>query len=133
MGRYHSKNAKVYMAVDGSGAAVPVTGISSWTFDGSTDKVDATGIGDTNKITVTGLPNANGTFNFFWDDLDDTVFDAADSGVPVRMYLYRDAVNAPSYYRYGFAYVDISESAGVSAAMAGSGTFSGSGAWARKP
>ena len=133
MGRYHGKNARVYMGTTAGGAAVPVTGITDWTFDGTTDKVQAEGIGDTNKIAVVGLPNANGTFNFSWDDLDDTLFDAADSGAAVRIYIYRDTVGAPTYYRYGTAYIDISESAGIAAKVGGSGTFTGAGVWSRKP
>jgi hypothetical protein len=121
------------MGISASGVAVPVTGITDWTFDGATDKVPAEAIGDTNKIVLIGLPNANGTFNFSWDDTDDTLFDAADSQEAVRVYVYRDVVNTPTQYRYGTAYIDISESAGISAKVGGSGTFSGAGAWARKP
>ena len=131
--RYHGKNARIYMSASAAAAAVPLTGITDWSFDGSTDKADATGIGDANKIQVLGLANANASFNFSWDDSDDTMFDAADSGEAVRVYLYRDVVQAPTVYRYGTAYVDISESAGITAKVGGSGTITAAGAWGRKP
>lgn len=121
------------MSITAAGAAVPVTGISSWDFDGTTDKVDVTGQGDPNKLQALGLANAGGSFSFFWDDADDTLFDAAESGEAVNMYLYKDVVNAATVYRYGSAWVDIQESTSVSGAVEGSGTFVAAGAWARKP
>jgi hypothetical protein len=133
MGRYHGKDLQVYMSITAAGAAVPVVGITAWTFDGATDKADATASSDSNKIQVVGLPNANGSFTFVWDDTDDTLFDAADSGEAVRVYLYRDAANAATVYRYGTAYVDISEDANITSAVSGSGTFSAAAAWGRKP
>ena len=133
MSRYHGKDAQIYMSITAAGVAVPVVGATGWTFDGSTDKDDATGFGDPNKIQVLGTPNANGSFTFKWDDTDDTLFDAADSGEAVKMYLYKDAANAPTVYRYGTAYVDISEDVNNTSAVSGSGSFSAASAWSRKP
>jgi hypothetical protein len=133
LARYHSKEAQVYMSTTAAGAAVAVAGVTSWTFDGSTDKVDVTAFGDANKFQVQGLGNAGGTINFVWDDTDTTLFDAAESGEAVKMYLYRDAANAATHYRYGTAYVDISEDTNITSAVTGSATFVGADAWARKP
>lgn len=133
MARYHGKNARVYMGDAAASVAIALTGVSSWDFDGSTDKVDVAGQGDTNKIKVLGLANADGSISFFWDDTDDTLFDAADSGEAVRIYLYRDQVQAVTVYRYGTAYVDITESADASDAVKGQATFSAAAAWGRKP
>ena len=121
------------MSTTAAGAAVPVVGATSWTFDGSVDKVDATAFGDTNKIQVVGLANAGGTIAFNWDDTDTTIFAAAEGGEAVKMYLYRDAANAPTHYRYGTAYVDISEETNSTSQVSGSATFVAAGAWARKP
>ena len=123
----------MYLSTTAAGAAVPVVGLTGWTFDGSTDKDDATACGDANKIQVIGLPNANGSFTFKWDDTDDTLFDAADSGEACRVYLYKDAANAPTVYRYGTAYIDVSEDANSTSSVGGSGTFSAAAAWSRKP
>jgi hypothetical protein len=95
--------------------------------------VDVTAFGDANKFQVQGLGNAGGTINFVWDDTDTTLFDAAESGEAVKMYLYRDAANAATHYRYGTAYVDISEDTNITSAVTGSATFVGADAWARKP
>jgi hypothetical protein len=135
MGRYHGKEGQMYLSITAAGAAVPVVGCTGWTFDGSTDKDDATAFGDANKIQVIGTPNAGGSFTFKWDETDSTIFDAADSGESCRMYLYRDAANAPTHYRYGTAYIDVSEDVSATASVGGSGTFSpGSGTvWSRKP
>ncbi len=133
MARYSAKEGQIYMSITAAGAAVPVAGATAWTFDGSTDKVDVTAFGDANKQQVQGLANAGGTFTFVWDDTDSTLFDAADSGEAVRMYLYRDAANIPAQYRYGTAYVDIAEDVSNAAAVTGSGTFIAASAWAKKP
>jgi len=121
------------MSTTAAAAATPVVGCTGWTFDGGVDKVDATAFGDTNKIQVTGTPNAAGTFSFNWDDTDSTLFTAADGGEAVRIYLYRDAANAPTFYRYGTAYVDISEDVSNTSQVSGSGSFSAAAAWGIKP
>ena len=120
------------MSTTAAGAAVPVVGATGWTFDGSTDKDDATAFGDANKITVLGTPNAAGGFTFKWDDTDTTLFTAAEAGEAVKMYLYRDAANIPTAYRYGYAFVDIAEDTNNTSSVGGSGTFSPSAAWGRK-
>lgn len=121
------------MSTTAAGVAVAVAGATAWTFDGSTDKVDVTAFGDANKFQVQGLGNAGGTINFVWDDTDTTLFDAAESGEAVKMYLYKDAANAATHYRYGTAYVDISDDTNVTSAVTGSATYIGADAWARKP
>ena len=133
MARYHGKEGQVYMSTTAAGVAVAVAGATGWTFDGSTDKVDATAFGDANKIQVQGLANAGGSINFVWDDTDTTLFTAVEGAEAVKMYLYRDAANAATHYRYGTAYVDISEDTNNTSAVSGSATFVAAGAWARKP
>ena len=133
MGRYHGREGQCYMSTTAATVATAVVGATGWTFDGSTDKVDASAFGDTNKVTVTGLPNAGGTINFVWDETDTTLFSAAEGGEAVNMYLYRDAANAATHYRYGTAYIDISEDTNITSAVSGSATFSAAAAWTRKP
>lgn len=133
MARYHAKSGQVYLSTTAAGAAVAVSGATAWTFDGSTDKVDVTAFGDSNKQQVIGLSNASGTVNFNWDDTDTTIYDAAEGGEACRMYLYRDAANAPTHYRYGTAYIDIADDNNSTGAAVGSATFSAAGVWSRKP
>jgi hypothetical protein len=133
MSRYHAKEGQCYLSTTAAGAAVAVSGATSWTFDGSVDKVDVTAFGDANKQQVIGLSNASGAINFNWDDTDTTIYDAAEGGEACRMYLYRDAANAPTHYRYGAAYIDIADDNNSTGAATGSATFSAAGAWSRKP
>jgi hypothetical protein len=121
------------MSTTAAGVAVAVSGATAWTYDGSTDKVDVTAFGDTNKQQVIGLANAGGSISFNWDDTDTTIYDAAEGGEAVKMYLYRDAANAATHYRYGTAYIDIADDNNSTAAATGSATFSAAGAWSRKP
>jgi len=133
LARYHGKTGQVYMGSAAAAVAVAVVGATGWTYDGSTDKTDGTAFGDANKITCLGTPGASGTITFNWDDTSSTLFDAAESGAAVNMYLYRDAANAPTHYRYGTAYIDISEDVNNTSTVSGSATWSAASAWTRKP
>ena len=88
MARYAGRKGMVYLAPNGSDAAVIVGQLSSWSMNRSTDKLDATVFQDTNKVYVQGLPDLRGNFEGIWDDTQTTVFTAAASTSAVRMYLY---------------------------------------------
>lgn len=132
MARYHGGRAVVYLATTGSGTAAPAISLSDWSLDKSTDKVDVTAFGDLNKVAVQGLPALKGTFSGFFDDTDDSLFDGAESGDGVKIYLYPSAL-APTIYHYGPAWLDASITVGVSAAVAIKGSFEAKGSWGRKP
>lgn len=88
MAERHGKNSRV---------VVDTVVIKSTAFDlsMSQDKVEVSAFGDSNKRYVTGLKDLSATFSGFWDDAIDKLFDVVDGGVPVNVYLYPDAVNAP--------------------------------------
>jgi hypothetical protein len=129
---YHGKTGVVYMAPDGSGAAVNVVQLTQWSLDRDTDTVDVTSFGDGNKVFVQGLPNLQGQLAGWWDSGSDQLFDSAESTAAVRMYLYPSS-NAPSVYFYGTAWVSASINVQVNGAVAISGKFVAASTWGRKP
>lgn len=132
MARYHGKHGYMYMSGSGTSDATPRI-VTAWTLDMATDKVETTSLQDANKTYVQGLRDISGTFEGMWDDaLSDGLFDSAESTDGVKMYLYPSS-DAATIYFYGPAWVDMSLSVGVAAAVTFSGTFSANGAWSRKP
>jgi hypothetical protein len=128
MARYHGRKGVVYLK--GSGAVVRITTLTDWSLDASRDKVDVTAFGDTNLVSVQGLPNYTGDFNGFWDDTQDTIFEASENSAAGLMYLYPSA-DAPTKYWCGPAWVDYSINTAVKDAVKVKGTWSAGGAWTR--
>lgn len=131
MARYHGKKGVFYLSSDGSAAATNVGGLTRWSIDMGTDKVDVTAMGDTNKQQVIGLANATGTLSFWWEDDIDHIFDAAALSGGTFFYLYPSS-DAPTEYFYGNCWVDYSLEAAVDGAVGGSANISARGAWTYK-
>jgi hypothetical protein len=130
MARYHGKSGYCY--IQGSGAAaIPVAALTEWSLEMKRDRVDVTAFGDTNKVMVQGLPAFSGSFSGFWDEADDTLYQASEATSGRAMYIYpsRDAVTK---YFYGTAWVDVSASGSMGDAVKIEGTFEAAGAWGRK-
>lgn len=132
MPAYHGKKSQIYISTSGAGTAAYVPFIADWTLDKSTDTVEVSAMGDTNKSFVQGLPNCQGTFSGFFDSAQDNLFDAAESSTPVKMYIYPSS-DAPTIYHYGTAWVSASMASGISAAVTVTGSFIAAGAWGRMP
>jgi hypothetical protein len=130
MAVYHGKKGVVYMSTSGSGAATNVIKLTQWSLNMTTDKVEVTSFGDTNKTYVQGLKDTQGALAGFYDDTEAKPFQAADSADGVKLYLYPSA-DAPTKYWYGPAWVDVSVDTGVAGAVALNGNFSANGAWGR--
>jgi hypothetical protein len=128
MARYHGKSGRLYAATTGSGTAVPVASLSSWSVDMSTDTAETTSFGDTNKTYVQGLPDISISFEGFWDDAESTIYTASTSTDGTKLYLY-PSTNAASKYLYGPAWIDFSVNTGVGDAVKVSGSGSANGAW----
>lgn len=131
MAKYHGKQGALYMSASGSGDAVPVIGLTGWTLNASTDRVETTEFGASNKTYVQGYKDVSGNITGFWDSTEDALFDGADSTNGVKLYLYPTR-DAPSLYWYGPAWVDFSVDVSNSGAISVSGTFAANGAWGRK-
>jgi hypothetical protein len=132
MARYHGKGGVVYMSTSGSGTATNVASLTEWTINMTTDKVETTAFGDANKTYVQGLKDVQGTMSGFWEDSQDTLFDASESSDGVKVYLYPSR-DAATVYFYGPAWVDASINVGVNGAVTLSANFSANGSWGRRP
>jgi hypothetical protein len=130
MARYHGKKGVLYISTSASGTASAAIGLSTWSLNMATDKVDVSAFGDTNKTYVQGLKDLQGAVSGFWDDTETKVFGAADSADGCKLYLYPSS-DAPTKYWYGTAWLDASIDTGVSAAVAISGTFVAASSWSR--
>jgi hypothetical protein len=132
MAKYHGQRGRVYLSTSGAGTAVQAVALTSWSLNLPTDRVEVTSFEDTNKVYVQGKKDITGDFSGFWDEADDSLFDAADSSTPVKLYLYPSA-DASTRYFYGTAWVDASIEVGVDAAVSISGSFAAATAWGRMP
>ena len=119
------------MSTSGTGNAITVAALTTWSIDSSTDTVETTSFGDVNKTYVQGLPDISGTFEGFFDDTDSTVFTGSGSADGVKLYLY-PSTDALTKYWYGPAWVSYSVNSGVADAVAISANFSANGAWGRQ-
>lgn len=133
MAKYSGARGVVYVAVDGSGAAGPVTGLSNWSLTLDQEQFEVTEFGENNKTYVTGKPDISGSLTGFWHEDQDILFDARDSGAGVRMYLYPSSL-APTRYFYGTAFIKIdSLDVPVGGPVALNASFVAAGSWDRKP
>lgn len=128
MARYHGKKSVVYLSTTGSGNAVNVSNLTSWSIDRKVDRVDMTAFGDLNKVYGQGLPDVQGAFDGFFDDAATAaLFTGADSTDGVKFYLYPSS-DATARYFYGTAWLDVSINSSVSDAVKISATFAAAGA-----
>lgn len=130
MAVYPGRNGVVYMSTTGAGTASTVVNLSSWSIDRTTDTIDVTSFGDSNKVYVQGLPDVKGSFSGFWNDTETKPFSAADSSTPVKIYLYPASTNTGAYH-YGTAWVSASMNTAVSGAAQISVTFAAGSSWGR--
>lgn len=133
MTRFHGRNGQFYLGQapwTGSGqppAASPVANLTDWTLNKTTDKVDVTAMGDSNKTYVAGLPDASGDISGWYDSVTPQTYAATTDGLPRSFYLYEDAVNQPTSYWFGVILPDMSIAGGVSAAVSIKSTWSAAG------
>lgn len=133
MTRFHGRNGLVYLGqagYTGSGqppAASPIAFLTDWSVNKTVDKVDVTAMGDPNKIYVSGLPDASGDFNGWYDNATPQTYAATTDGLPRSFYLYEDAVNNPTYYWFGIVLPDMSITGGSSAAVSLKSTWNAAG------
>lgn len=131
MARYSGRHGMVYISTNGTGAAAAVVGLTNWSIDRSTDKIDVSGFGDTNKQYVLGLPDLKGSFAGTWDDTETKLYDAAASADGCKLYLYPSSDKAAAYW-YGPAWVDFSMACDANGKVSVSGNFVANGAWGQE-
>lgn len=123
MARYAGRKGRLYAGLaSDTAAAEPVAFLKSWSIDMSTDKIDVTGLGDTNKVTVAGLPSASGSYAGFWDSATSQMFAAAVDGLARKFYLY-PTTDVATKYIWGTAFFDATLSTDVGGAVEISGSY----------
>lgn len=114
--RIHGRNGRLYVGLASDTAvASPITYKNKWTISATTDKVDVTAFGDSNKVYVAGLADASGTVDGFYDTLGDDLYTAAQDGLARKFYLYPTTADAT--YWFGTAFFDFSADGGVTEAV----------------
>lgn len=116
IGRNAGRNARVLFDLSGSGTATSLAYQAEWTINFGTPKIDVTAFGDSNKVTVAGLPEASGSFTGFYDDTSNQTYTAAVDGLARRFYLYPNT-NLLTRYFFGTVNADASFGATVAGAV----------------
>lgn len=111
------------MDITGSGSAEPISFLTKWAVDFSTEMLDVTAMGDTNKVYAADLPDAKGTYNGWYDDATAQLYTASQDGVARKFYLYPSNA-ATSKYFFGTGFFDFSVQGGVGEAVAINGNWS---------
>lgn len=122
MARQHGRNARLYMGITSGGTAEPVAFLRQWSISFTTDNVEVTSFGDTNKVYVAGLPDASGSYSGFYDDATAQFYTAAQDGVARRFYLYPSTTSTAQYF-FGTGLFDFSLESTVDGANSISGDF----------
>lgn len=122
MSRIHGRRGVIYMDLTGVGSASPIAYVKKWSLSAATDKSDVTAMGDSNKIYVSGIPDASGDFDFWYDDASVQTYTAATDGLPRKTYIYPNALT-PGQYWWGTVLPDFQVSAAVDGAVEGSASW----------
>lgn len=122
MARLHGRSGQLYAGIASGGTAEPIAFLTKWQMDFSTDKVDVTAFSDGNKVYVSGLPDAKGTFSGWYDDATAQLYTASQDGVARKFYLYPTNANTGQYF-FGTGLFDFSVTGGVEEAVGVSGSW----------
>ena len=122
MARIHGRNGRLYVGIASGGTAEPVAFLNKWSMNFSTDDVEVTCFGDTNKVYVSGLPDCSGSFAGFYDTASAQLYTAATDGDARRFYLYPTNATTTTYW-FGTAIFDFSVESGVDDSVKVSGNF----------
>lgn len=128
MAKYHGKGGVVYISLTGTGDATSIVGLTNWSLNAPTDKVETTEFGAANKTYVIGIPDFAGALSGWWNDTSDTLYDASRSADGVKMYLYPSSLVVAKYW-YGPAWVDFNIETNTAGAVAVNGDYVANGAW----
>jgi hypothetical protein len=127
--RLHGKNGQIKMDAAGGVALVTLADMNTWALDMSTDRVEMTAFGDTNKRRVSGLPDYQGTIAARYNAATSpTYFSAVLAGTPVTLRLLPNSAD-PTVYFQGLANVDGSISVDSNGGVNISGKWDAAGNW----
>jgi len=135
MARIHGKKGQVLLDSTPASPVTPVAvaDLNDWTLDMSTDRVDVTAFGDTNKQKVSGLPDFSGTVGGFWNSVSSPTFFAIVLGGVTSWLRLMPSTAEPTYYFEGLANLDGSIKVSANGAVTISGKFDAAGNWVQKP
>lgn len=124
----HGRKGRLYVAIASSAAsAEPIANLRSFSIDFSTDDVEVTAFGDTNKVYVSGLPDVSGSFAGFYDTAGAQLYTAAIDGDVRNFYLY-PTNNTTGTYWMGKGIFDFAIEQAVDDSVKISGSFKGASA-----
>ena len=129
--RLHGKNGRIQMDPLGGSALVTLGDLDGWSLDMSTDRVDVTAFGDTNKRRVAGLPDFTGDLSGFWNAVASSspkFFAAVLAGVPVTLRLIPNTLDPTTYFQ-GLANVDGGVNVSAKGAITTKGKWDAAGNW----
>lgn len=132
MARIHGKRGSVLMDPTGGATVVAVANLNEWSLDMKKDRVDVTAMGDTNKQSVLGLANFEGSLAGFWDATAVTLMDAIMADTAVMLHLIPDTV-APTFLWKGLAFLDGNINVSATGAVTIGASFSAAGPWVMEP
>lgn len=122
MARIAGRNGVIYMGLSSAGTAEPVTFLSNWALNFSTNKIDVTAFGDSSKVYVASLPDCQGTYSGFYDNATVQMYTAAVDGVARKFYLYPSTSLATQYF-FGNGIFDMNIDSSVDGPVAIAGTI----------
>ena len=132
MARIAGRNLRMYVGIaSDTASAEPIAYISKFTITSETDDFEVTAGGDTNKVYVSGLPDASGSFNGFYDDATAQTYTASSDGLARRFYLYPTTPSLTGPYWFGTGLFDFNAEGGVGEAVTVSGDFQAASAVAK--
>jgi len=131
MARIHGRNGRIYAGITSAGTAEPIAYLNQWTLSFSVDKAEVTSFGDTTKVYVAGLPDAQGTIAGFYDNATAQLYTAATDGVARKFYLYPDTTTTSQYW-FGTAIFDLDIDGSVDGPVAISGSWAAATAFAKQ-
>lgn len=123
MARLSGKNGRVYLAIASGGTAEPLPFVAKWNIEADTDRTDVTAMGDSNKVYVSGLPDAQGSVSGWYDDSTAQSYTAALDGEVRKMYIYPNHAVTTKYW-FGTGYWDFNVDSDVNGGIAWSATWS---------
>lgn len=124
MAAVHGRRGRLYVGIaSDTAAAEPIAYVSGWSINFSTDNVDVTALGDSNKVYVAGLPDASGSFKGWYDTATAQTYTAGADGLARRFYLYPTTPANTGPYFFGTALFDYTVEGDVGSAVALSGDW----------
>ena len=104
---------------------VELISLNAWTGDFKTEFEDVTCFGDTNRVYIPGLKNAEGTLGGFWNSTNVEIFEAAEQEMPGMLKLIPNTTE-PTFLWSGLAYMDAAIDCSLAAPKV-SGTWKAAG------